>query len=324
MAVLAGALAAGRLGYVGLVVLAVAQGTLAMVFRIAEVGAIRHLVDDESLPAAVAQNTARDAAASLAGPPLGGVLYGLQRFLPFAVDAVSYLASAVVLASIRRPFHEAREHPPWTLRAHLGDIRAGLGWLWRQPFLRISLLLVAGTNFSANAVSLVLIVVTRQRGAPAAEIGLMLSVAAGGGLLGAVAARWLHRALPPRAIVLGYPWIAALVVLALTLDLPPLGLGAVLACWYVCGPTWDAVVVGLRIRLVPDALQGRVESVSSLIAIAGAALGPLVGGLLVSHLSGRATLLWLAGATALVAVAGGLARLPAPLPAAAAVADPGH
>ena len=42
------------------------------------------------------------------------------------------------------------------------------------------------------------------------------------------------------------------------------------------GPTRDAVVVGHRIRIVPDRMQGRVDSVGSLVAFGGAAPGASV------------------------------------------------
>jgi MFS family permease len=51
-------------------------------------------------------------------------------------------------------------------------------------------------------------------------------------------------------------------------------------------------------------MQGRVESVGSLIAIGGAALGPLVGGVLASQLSGSAPFLCIAAIGVAVALCG--------------------
>src|SRR3954470_17286136 len=118
-------LVSGKLVYAELVVLAAVQGICAMVFRIAEVGAVRHLVEDDDLPTAVAQNVARDSAAWLAGPPLGGLLYAISRFLPFVVDAASFFASAVALHSIKRPFNEERARSSTRPRVILGEIREG-------------------------------------------------------------------------------------------------------------------------------------------------------------------------------------------------------
>jgi MFS family permease len=304
MAVLVLALASGRLTYGQLLAIGLLQGIFAVFFRIAEVGALRHLVADEDLPTAIAQNTARDSAAWLAGPPLGGLLYAVRRSLPFVVDFFSYLASAAILLSIRKPFHEEREHEPWSVRTHLGDIRSGVTWLFAQPFLRTATFLVSGANFVSNAVSFLLVIVVRQRGGSAPEIGLMMSCAAAGALLGAGAATRLHRIVAPRLIVVGYPWLGAIAALLIAIPLPALALGAIYGAWVFFGPTWDAVVGGHRIRIVPDAMQGRVESVTTLVAIGGAALGPLVGGLLASRLTGSASFVCVAAIGTCVALAG--------------------
>jgi MFS family permease len=304
MATLVGALAAGTITYEQLLLVALLQGIFAVFFKVAEVGAVRHLVEDDDLPTAIAQNTARDAAAWLAGPPLGGLLYAVRRWLPFAVDFVSYLVSAALLASIRKPFHETREPEPWSLRAHLRDIGDGVRWVWSQAFLRTATLLVGGANFVSNAVSLLLVVVVRERGGSAPTIGLMMSFAAAGSLLGAVAATRLHRVVAPRVIVVGYPWLGAVAAALLALPLRPFALGAIFGVWVFFGPTWDAVVVGHRIRIVPDRMQGRVESVGSLVAFGGAAIGPLVAGLLASRLTGSQAFLCVAAIGTAVALGG--------------------
>ena len=53
------------------------------------------------------QNEARQNAAQLAGPALGGALFGLSRAAPFAADALSYLASLVTLPFIKTPMQAA-------------------------------------------------------------------------------------------------------------------------------------------------------------------------------------------------------------------------
>jgi predicted MFS family arabinose efflux permease len=280
------ALALHRLTYGELLAAAIVQGVFVVFFSLSEPGAVRHLVSDEDLPSAIAQNTARNSAAGLVGPPIGGVLYGMQRSLPFLADVVSYLASAAMLLSIRKPFHEQREHEPWDARTHLREVREGLVWIWRQPFVRAATLIVCGANFMSNSGSLLLVVVARERGASAPLIGFMLSATAVGGLGGALAATRLHRVFTPRAIVITYPWLGAAAMLLLVIHLPPVAMGAVFGVWIFFGPTWDAIVEGRRILVTPDAMQGRASSVVFLLAFGGAALGPLIGGVLVSVLGG--------------------------------------
>lgn len=72
-------------------------------FTPAEMAAVSQLVPADQLSDAFARNEARSYGASLGGPPLGGLLYGVGRAVPFAFDAFSYLISFVAIASIRQP-----------------------------------------------------------------------------------------------------------------------------------------------------------------------------------------------------------------------------
>ena len=67
----------------------------------AELSAVRTVVTREQLPTALSQNQARQHVAALVGAPIGGVLYGVARWLPFAVDTVSYAISWVLLGRLR-------------------------------------------------------------------------------------------------------------------------------------------------------------------------------------------------------------------------------
>src|SRR5919107_1697774 len=57
-------------------------------FGTAEHSALRNIVWPDQLPAAVARNEARAYGTSLAGPPIGGLLFGLGRSLPFVGNAI--------------------------------------------------------------------------------------------------------------------------------------------------------------------------------------------------------------------------------------------
>ena len=298
------ALAVDRLTFAQIAAVAFLEGTAAVVFRTSEMGALPHLVAVEQLPAAVATNEARRQGAFLAGPPLGGLLFGIARFLPFLVDALSYLVSAVAIVSIRRAFQRPREEAASVL-AQIGE---GLAWMWREPFLRASEFLVAGSNFATNALVLTLILVAKHQGASSALIGVMLAIIAAGGLAGAVAAPRLQRYFSARRIVVGYSWVGVVVVLAMVATPPTLVLGLLYAAWTFFGPLWDAIVVGYRLAIVPDELQSRVESVGVLISFGGAALGPLVAGLSYAALGGPATIALLAAWMLVLAVLGTVNR----------------
>src|SRR5205085_9590883 len=136
--------ALGRLAFAQVAVVAFLEGSAFVFFNIAEVGALRSVVPARQLPAAAAAEQARLSVVTLAGPPLGGVLFGLGRSLPFLADAISYAFSIGSLLRMRTPFQEARERDPAPLRT---QIREGISWLWSHAYLRMSALIFAGDNF---------------------------------------------------------------------------------------------------------------------------------------------------------------------------------
>src|SRR5919198_2714614 len=140
---LAAAVALDRAAFWAIPLVAFVEGGGAALFSGAQPGALRAVVPARQLPAAVSTQTGRQAAVELAGPPLGGALFGLARALPFAVDAASYACSTVSLLAMRTPFQQAHEPDRSPLRARLAE---GLRFLWGHRFLRTCMLLFGLTN----------------------------------------------------------------------------------------------------------------------------------------------------------------------------------
>jgi MFS family permease len=276
---LAVAILMGRLTFGHMVVVAVVEGSLSVLFHPAATAALRSVVPADQLPAAVSVQGARTAAASLVGPPLGGALFGLGRAVPFVVDAVSYTCSIVSLLLIRTPFQDRRSAPA-------RGFREGWHFLWRQPFLRVTTFLYGLTNFVGPGVLLAIVVVGEQQGLSAGTIGVLLAAFSAGLLLGSAAAARLRRVLSRRAVLLlelcAWPAIAAFMVWPNAYVLAAAMLPAALAI-----PATDSVVVGHRLTITPDHLIGRVESVRSTIALALAPLGTLGAGFLLDAFSAR-------------------------------------
>jgi predicted MFS family arabinose efflux permease len=294
------ALAIGNLAFGQIVVVAFVQGTVTAVFSLTEQGALPLVVHPSQVSEALARNEARREGASLAGPPLGGLLFGIARALPFVVDAVSYLACALGLLALRTPLQEQREA---RRRRPLAEIAEGVRWLWGMTFVRSSALAVAGANFIWGGVSIVLVVRAQEHGASSAAIGVLFALVGVGGLLGAFAAPALARRLPVGVIVIGAFWVEALAVTALAATRDPFLLGAIVACAAFPSPTWNATVVGARLTLTPDRLRGRVNSAARLVSASMVPLGALIAGLLVGAAGTTTTLLAFGAWQALVAVA---------------------
>lgn len=299
------AIAFDRLTFAHILVIAMVEGVGYAFFTVAERASLRAIVPSEQLPTAIAQNQARDYTALLAGPPLGGLLFAFGRAVPFAVDAVSYLASLVTVRLIRTPLQEERPSEVVRMRNQIAE---GLVAVWEQPFLRATSLLVTGSDLVVNALFLAVIVLAQEQGASSTLIGRMIAFMGVGGLIGAAAAPRLSRRLSVRSVIVGTLALEAVLVPLLVLAPHPLAVGAIYGAMFMLHPTWNAVVGAYRIRLIPDRLQGRVQSVSSLLALGAVPIGALVVGILLEAIGADETILIIAGVMILVAAASVVSR----------------
>jgi predicted MFS family arabinose efflux permease len=283
-----------------LIVVAFVEGSLFVLFDLSESAALPQIVRQEQLPAAIAQNQARRQGAELVGQPLGGLLFGLSRLLPFAFDAVSYAVSFVSLLFVRRAFQQRRQPSGTHLAA---ELREGVTWLARQPFLRTLVGLVAVSNYAFQALVLVLIVRARELGASPALIGGMLAFFGGAAILGSLAAPWMQRRLPASVVLVGALWLWAALTAVLVLIHEPLALGAVAGVASFAGPPFNVIVGSYAYAIVPDRLLGRVRGVALMVAWGAIPLGSLSAGFLVEKLGSGATLLVLAAIMLAIALA---------------------
>lgn len=309
MGSIAVAIAAGRLTFTQIVIVAAAEGSLFVLFRLAEGAALRQVVSQEDqLSDAIALNQVRTYGTSLTGQPLGGLLYGISALVPFAADAGSYLASLLTIAAIRTPLPAP---PSPTGERHLGrEVLEGLATAWNNRFLRTTALLSTGSDFVINALFLILVVTATKHGSSATEIGVMLALGGAGGMLGALAAPALSRRIrSPRLVVAGAVWAGVpMVALAATTSDPILLgvlLGLVLSVW----PLYNAVVVGRWMTEVPDALMGRVQAAVALIGWAPVPLSPWIGGLLIEWIGTTWTVLIFAALMLAIAIAATTANI---------------
>ncbi|GAB7046022.1 MFS transporter [Catenuloplanes indicus] len=305
-----------------LAVAAFVHGLCFVFFGLAEAAALPLIVPPAQLHTAIARNEVRTRGAALAGGPLGGLLFGIDRALPFVVEALSYAVASVALLFLRRDLQDRTPEPPEPLwRAAL----TGLRWIWRHPLIRAASLLVAASNLIFQAIILVLVVRAQDGGASPAETGVMLGIYSGGGMLGAVAAGWLHRYFAPRTVIIGVNWAwAALLPLFLVTD-APLWLGTIGAATTFAGPLWNVVIVGYFASLVPNHLQGRVTSASKTLSWGVMPVGALVGGMLLSWVGAEGAVVVLSVvmlAVAVAATASPAVRGSRAVAEAASVADP--
>ena len=196
---LAVAIVAGSIPFWAIALVAFVEGAGAALFSTAHAGALRAVVRVPQFPAAAAAQTGREAAVRIAGPPLGGTLFGIARALPFLVDAASYAFSFLSVLAMRTPFQEAREVDLSALRSRVAE---GFRFLWSQPFLRTCALLFGLANFLGPGLLLAVVVIGTRQGLSGGEVGVLVAAFGVCVLLGSFLSPLVRRALPIRAVLL--------------------------------------------------------------------------------------------------------------------------
>ena len=263
----------------------------------AEDAVLPAIVPERQLSDAVAMNTARGYVGQLSGTALGGLLFGLARWLPFAVEAVTHVATFFALLFVRVP---AREREPAPLTRFHREVGEGLRWVWTQPVVRVVAFCAVGLNLFFQAFYLLMIAIAHQEGVPAGQIGIMGAMLGVGGILGALVAPRLHRALRPHRAIVGVFWaITALIPVALVVD-PGIPTGELFAAAAFLAPTANTTITTYQLLLTPDELRGRLSSVMGVALGISAIAGPAVGGLLVDFLTPTQAILTCTAGTALM------------------------
>ena len=257
------------------------EGSLFVFFNIAEVAALPRVVPTAQLPQAAAQNEAAFGAAHIVGPSFGTLLYQtLGRAAPFVGDAVSYLVSVFSLLLIRTDFRAAKLPAAMNLRA---EILEGLHWLWRQPLIRYMAFLTGSINFVNAATGLIIIVLAQELGARPVDIGLIFSIGGIGGVLGSLIGGQVQKRFSFRQVIVFTVWLDAVVFPLTALAPGYLLLGVVFALMYFAGPVYNVVQFSYRLALIPDALQGRVNSSFRLLAFGMMPIGAALSGFLIER-----------------------------------------
>jgi MFS family permease len=294
------AVALGQVSYTYLLLAAFLEAAATVFFLPAETAALRRIVPKDRLPLAFSQNEARDYGATLAGPPLGGLLYGLSRALPFLGDFLSYVLSFAAISLIRTPLAVDRDS---TGNASLlADIKEGLVWTWRQKLLRTLLIAAAGINLVFAGLTLAVVLAARESGAEASTIGLMLGAASIGGILGALAAPLIQQRGRPPVIILTIFWISAALVPVMAIHPTVWIMAAALATMIFLSPAANTILLAYQAAVTPDRLQGRVVSALLLIGTIFSPAAPIAVGVIAQHAGSRASLAGLAAVMAIVAI----------------------
>ena len=214
------------------------------------------------------------AVASIGGAALGGLLVkqlGVEAAL--AVDAVSFVLIAVLIATCRHLPGEHAEREPFLTR-----LRSGLRHARRDPLTR---LLLGGEALAVTLFALIvpieIVYAEETLGTDDAGYGILLSSWGAGVVLGSLAFIGLKRRSPWLLIALS----------TLSIGVAYLGMAGTRQLWVACafsvlggfgnGIQWVSVMTALQ-EATPDDLQARITGLLESIASAMTGVGFLIGG----------------------------------------------
>jgi MFS family permease len=247
---------------------------------------------------------ATSSAGYLAGPLLGGLVLGAgaSPSAVFAVDAGTFIVSALLVATIRRPFGSGAtdEHP---------GLLAGFRVIVREPRLRIPVLAGMVSLVGVGIVDVASYPLSLHLHGGTQGYGAMTALLGGGGLLGAVLAARVLRAGSSRVLVWSFAAGAAGLALAGAAPVLAIGLGGMALAGAGRG-LGDVAATTLIQEQTSDAVRSRVFAAQEGAAHVAFSVSALSGGLIVQLASARGAFAVATafGAAAALVAATGLSR----------------
>ena len=282
------AFAFGELTLVQLYLVSLIEGTLFAFFNLAEAACLPRVVSKKQLPAATAQDQTLYAMSGLLGPSLSGALYSIASTLPFLADAVSYAVSVFSLFFIKAEFQGERTAAP---RRLWSEVLEGMYWLWRQPVLRFLALLTFGLTTPCVGYVLILIILAQNMHASTLIIGLILAFGGAGSILGSMVVIPIQKRFSFGHAIIGASWIWALTWLSYAIAPNLIVLGLVNAISFIIVPIYTVLQYSYRLALIPDELQGRVNSLFRLSNFGSQPIGLMLTGILLQAIGPVPTVL---------------------------------
>ena len=281
-------------------VLAFLLGMVQMVDMPTRQAFVTEMVGPDDVPNAVGLNSAMFNAGRLLGPAAAGVVISTAGVaLAFLVNAGSYLAVIAALCAMR-PDELHRE--PMTPGRRPGQIRDGLRYVWADPQLRTTLLLVAvmGT-FGFNFPVVLPLLARFSLGGGARLYGLLTGAMAFGSLLGALFAA--GRARPTRELLVGSGIAFGALTLVSAAAPTSLTTATVLTAVGLAMMLFLATAnATLQLNSTP-AMRGRVMALYGLVFLGTTPLGGPLLGFVSEHWGARAGLALSGGVTLAAALA---------------------
>jgi predicted MFS family arabinose efflux permease len=296
----------GRVTLPLLYAVATITGVATVLFELADHVFITDLVGRERVLDANGKREAADAVAEISGPALGGALVAwLTAPLAIAVDAATFLVSALLLTRIRKRETVVSEVASTSF---IDDVRTGIRVVWRDAAIRALFLATAMLAFCMSFMaSLYTLYALSDLGLTPTQLGITIGSGGLGALAGAALAapaalRWGPRRTLIGALAAG---AAAQVLIPLAPEAPWVAMGFLITTQVIGDGALTVYLVNettLRQRLLPAEALGRAAATWKVAAGLLTPVGALTGAALAETLGMRPTLWVLAFGVAVAAL----------------------
>jgi len=316
--------ALGRPSIILLALLAVIEESLEVFSMLAERRYVRSLVDPGQVPSALVRSEARTHLVVLIGRPLGGLLFGLSRILPFALDVFSFVYIAGVLlrnkekrsgflklsiqprAGFRPRSLYCRDSDTACLpgtklltmmtrgigtgsRQLVHDIWDGIKHMRADSFARVVVPLAACTTLIAQALIVIFLAEAHANHIAPLVLSLVLAAPGVGGVAGSLAGKRLH-SFP------GFPWLQIQMWAWVAVLTPFVIFGDGYSIWImsvamlVSGFTGALGNIAINVRLTSrssETVLARLMSIYTLMVFGAFSAGSALGGFLAEWARGQ-------------------------------------
>lgn len=220
----------------------------------------------------------------LVGPPLGALLFTLGAAWPFASGTLLFLFGGLLtlrIATSMVPTDDEASAPVAGARRVRTDIVDGVRWLWNHPPVRTLTIMAVSFNVTFGAAWSILVLYALERlGLGAVGFGLLTTVGALGGLVGAGVYSRLERRFSLGQMMRAGLLIETFTHLGLALSTSPWTAMPIFFAFGMHEAVWATVATSVRQRAVPTHFQGRVGAVYMTGGYGGLVAGAAIGGVI--------------------------------------------
>jgi MFS family permease len=285
-----------------------------VLFDIADHAYLPGLVGKALVTDANAKISATESLAEMSGPAVAGVLFQwLTAPVAVAVNAATYVVSALLLARIRTP--EPKHDTAVRRRGWVDGVVTGARTSWDEPRVRILLVMTGiGGLFGGFFAALYIAFVFRSLGLGPVLLGIGIAVGGFGALVGSLLAQPMARrfGVGPAICISGALSALGTMIVLLAPANPVGGMTALVVSQFV-GDIFGVVplilATSLRQTILPQKLLGRVGATFRALGGGVAVIGALAGGMLGQAFGLRQTLLAAIAGLMIGPLIGGLSPL---------------